>query len=765
MPKPTPRATLDFETRSACSLRNHGSWRYSLDPTTEILCLVWRLPYWETGRTALWHPAFPHLDIPESNDLDDRAELFTWIANGGLVEAHNAWFERGIWKNILTVSYGFPDIAHRQWRCSAAKAAAHSLPRALEDVGDATELEVVKDMDGHKVMKTVMKPRKPTKVDKAAWAKQHAPCRVCDGVGRVGSLKKDGTPTIKGMKCSRCKGSGARPGAKLPPMPLLYNESKELFERLWDYCRQDVLAEEALSLNLPDLSPLETEIFLTDQAVNERGFQLDPDAIAAALDIIDEEFKELNAELVVLTGGVVEKATQREHMMEWLETQGLSLDNTQKATIEELLARKEHPDNAPWFTVPTGAVRRGLELMLALGKSSTAKFVKMRDWICPDNRVHGGLLFHGASTGRWSGAGIQPHNFPKGKLKDMEDVWNILKYRNREVIPLIFADKDGNALSVMDTLSSALRGCIVAAPGKQLYVADYASIEARVLLWLAGDTDALDVFRTGADIYCYMADDIYGYTTNKRDHPKERGIGKIAVLGLGYQMGASKFVETCALGGVEMREDAECEVCRKPSKKHRHANHDFEDANPGEITAVKVVDAYRTKFWRVVQMWKDQEAAAISAVLTGRRVKAGRITWFTEDGFLYCELPSGRRLAYPEPEIHENYTSWGELRPQLTFMGLDTYTRQWRRLTTYGGMLTENIVQAVSRDLLAEAMLRCEKSETYVPVLTVHDEILAEASIGQGTVKEFEKLVAEVPTWAEGCPVEAEGFCATRYRK
>ena len=764
MHKHTPRATADFESRSECSLRNHGSWRYSLDPTTEVLCLAYRLPHWARGRTGLWHPAFPHLDIQESEDVDDLSELFRWVGDGGLIEAHNAWFERGIWKNIMAPSYGFPDIAHEQWRCSAAKAAAHSLPRALEDVAEVTELEIVKDLEGHKVMKSMMKPRKATKADKLAWAKQHEPCPHCDGAGRVGSLKKDGTPTKKGIKCPACHGAGYGNLDKVPPMPILWHESKELMERLWVYCRQDVLAEEELSVNLPDLSPLETQIYLTDQAVNERGFQLDPEAIAAALDIIDEECVDLNAELQVITGGKVEKATQRDRMLDWFETQNLFLDNTQAATLDAILAGESgHPSHQNIAV----EVRRAIELMRALGKSSTAKFVKMKDWICPDNRVHGGLLFHGASTGRWSGAGIQPHNFPKGKLKDMEDVWNIIKYRRRDVLPLIFADKDGNPLTVMDCLSSALRGAIVSAPGKQLYVADYASIEARVLLWLADDTEALKVFEEGRDIYCYMADDIYGYSTNKNDHPKERGIGKIAVLGLGYQMGPAKFVVTCALGGVEIVEDAECAICGYVSRKHRKQDRDhaFEDSMPGELTAVKIVDAYRAKFWRVKQMWNDQEAAAMKAVQTGRRIRCGKVYWFVEEDFLYCELPSGRRLAYPEPEINETWTSWGELRDILTFKGINIHSRKWERLSTYGGMLTENIVQAVARDLMAEAMLRCEESETYEPVLTVHDELIAEAVIGTGNVKEFEHLMATCPPWARGCPVEAEGWAGFRYHK
>lgn len=409
-----PRATIDFETRSTCSLRKCGSWKYSLDPGTEILCLAYHLPYWEKGRTGLWHPAFPHLGVEESNDLNDLAEPFAWVMGGGLVEAHNSWFERGVWQNIAVERFGFPPIAHDQWRCSAAKAAAHSLPRALEDVAEISELEVTKDLEGHKIMRQMMRPRKPIKADWLAWNRQHAPCPACVGVGKVQERKKDGTPKLKLSKCQVCNGRGHTLALQhVPPMPLLWHESRELLERLWLYCRQDVLAEVELSDNLPDLSMRETQIFLTDQAINERGFQLDPEAIAAALDIIDEECVDLNAELHLLTDGAVERATQRDRMIDWFEGQGVWLENTQAATLTAIL---DGTSGHPSHQTLTPKVKRSLELMQALGKSSTAKYAKMRDWICPDNRVRGSLLFHGASTGRWSGAGIQPQNFAKGTL-------------------------------------------------------------------------------------------------------------------------------------------------------------------------------------------------------------------------------------------------------------------------------------------------------------------------------------------------------------
>lgn len=364
-----PCATLDFETRSACSLKACGTWRYSIDATTEILCLAFRLPYWENGRTALWHPAFKHLGIEEADCWDDIEELVEWIQNDGLVEAHNVFFEYCIWNNILVPRYSWPVVAVENWRCSAAKAASYALPRGLDDAASALHLTIRKDVEGAKVMKKVRSPRKSLKKEREAWEK-----------------------------------------AGVTPPTLLWHESRELFEGLWRYCRIDVLAEEAVSAALEDLNPHETELFLLDLLINTRGFQLDQEAVRCALELVANETELLNAELATVTNGYVEKASQRENMKLWLASEGLELGDTQAATLDAYLA--------PACRTPlSAAVRRALELMRALGRSSTAKYQAMTDWADPrDWRVRGSLLYHGASTGRWTGKGIQPHNFVKSAL-------------------------------------------------------------------------------------------------------------------------------------------------------------------------------------------------------------------------------------------------------------------------------------------------------------------------------------------------------------
>lgn len=739
----TPKATIDFETRSVCSLTTAGTWRYSLDPSTDILCLGFRLPTWNLGRTALWHPEFPGMGIMTERDHEDALELVEWIESDRLVEAHNAFFERAMWVNKLAPVYGFPTIQNDQWRCSAAKAASHALPRGLDAALEALRLTIRKDAEGEAVNKKMYKPRKPVKAERVAWAVKHAGCPACLGKGKI----KVGR--AKATKCEACAGLGWK--GHVPDFPLVYHETDEMFANLFAYCRQDVLAEEALSDALPDLSPEETAIYLLDQTVNERGFRLDEQAVTSALTLIEGEQAKGLIELRELTNGEVQKASQRAQMIAWLASEGCYLPNTQKQTLDDQLL-------SPYIS---NRVRQAIGLIKTIGRSSTAKYKTMQAHMSPvDQRVRGGLKYHGATTGRWSGSGVQPHNFPKGKIEDIDTAWEVLKTEETDLIE----DYGGD---VMELLSFALRGAIIASEGNTLYVADYSSIEARVLLWMAEDHEGLDIFRRGEDIYCDMASTIYKRIVTKKDKD-ERALGKVAILGLGYQMGATKFVDTALLmGGVTIPEDVYCTDCGEPLKKHDHVKprHAFE-GDMTQMTAVKTVDAYRAKYWRVVNMWNDQNAAAIAAVEErGREVYEGKVMWQCRGKFLYCTLPSGRALAYPDPEVHYVDTPWGEPRATLTFMGVNTYNHQWERQNTYGGKIVENQVQAVSRDLLAAALLRCEMSDTYAPILSVHDEIICEAVIGGGTVEEYTLLMTTLPDWAYGCPVEADSWAGVRYRK
>jgi DNA polymerase len=665
----------------------------------------------------------PYPDLPEITraECPEIRELEEWVLGGGLVEAHNAWFERGIWTNIMVPRHGWFPVRHEQWRCSAAKCAAYSLPRSLENAIGALKLLIKKDVEGSKIMKKMAKPRKPRKSEVRDWVVAQLDMPLVPKAV-LKSLQLDVSPGDRGFEVhAQWEHEGSH--SRHFEMPYFWHMTPDLHERLCEYCHVDVLAEEGLSEALRDLSPTETKVYLMDQHINEMGFQVDGEAVAAALQLVDEIYGDLNRELAEITDGRVLKATQRVKMKEWFAENGLQLEDTQGATIDGWLKRQDLPPK----------VHRCLQLVRSLGRTSTAKYVAALDWSNPATwRIHGGLLYHGAGTGRWSGAGLQPHNFPRGNIKNMELAWEVLKSRDVRLIEMMYGD-------VMECLSFALRGLIIPSKGRKLFVADYAAIEARVVFWLAEDEEALNIFRRGECIYMAMATDIYGKPiTDKVKQAAERQLGKQAVLGLGYQMGAPKFMDTCAKYGIHL-----------------------------ELEFSKfVVDKYRTRFWRIKQMWWDQEAAAIEAVKRpGQTIRCGRIYWRTVDNVLHCKLPSGRLLSYVDPLVVKRPVPWGGTKDALTYMGVDPYSKKWRRQDTYGGMLVENITQAVARDLMAEAMLRAHAGDTYDVILSVHDELIAEADDGQGDVKEFEDLMAALPDWAEGCPVSAEGWSGYRYKK
>lgn len=288
----------------------------------------------------------------------------------------------------------------------------------------------------------------------------------------------------------------------------------------------------------------------------------------------------------------------------------------------------------------------------------------------------------------------------------------------------------------MEIFANCLRSVITAPPGRELIWADYNAIETRVLFWVADHEDGVEAFRQGRDLYCEMASAIYKREIIKEDK-FERQLGKTCILGAGYQMGGPKFQLTCKNQGIAIDEDM----------------------------AKLAIKAYRETHSPVVQLWWNLEKAAIAAVRgKGKRFKINHTIWWTDSNFLFCELPSGRKLSYYGPEIHYKNTPWGEKRPSLHHWGVNGVTKKWDLGATYGGMLTENIVQAISRDLLASAMLRIE-GPVYEIILTIHDEIIAEVDEKKGDLKEFEKLMAEVPPWAKGCPVRVEGQRGLRYKK
>lgn len=667
------RIHLDFETRSRLELRGPngvGAWRYSEDPSTEIICLRYRIGQGEMG---LWRFMMP-----------PPQDLFDAMASGQLSVAHNAFFELSIWMNICEKRMGWPPMPMRQRRCTAAKAAALSLPRALGKAGKVLSLTVVKDEDGKSAMMRLTKPRKPSKKNPYPW-----------------------------------------------------NADPQLWEKTFQYCADDVLAEEALDNALRDLDPKEQEVWFADQDINLRGVYIDLEAVKGAIRILEAITEEYNTELALVTGGEVESTTLNAQLLKWVQAQGAELTSLAANEVDELLGSPAAAD------LPA-QVRRALELRRLGSKSSSAKYKKMLMAVALDGRLRDLHMYHGAKTGRWAGKLVQMQNLPKGKLWDMDAAVEVIRTGDLNVVRAHIdtkKDKKTNEIRTQtfaptELLSYAIRGMFIAAPGKKFIVADYASIEARVVFWLAEEQKGLTVFLRGEDIYKEMASRIYNVAITAVT-PDQRQIGKFAILGLGFGMGWEKFMATCANFGVVITEEFAREVVR----------------------------VYRGEFTRIPALWKLQEEAAILAVQTGQIIPAGKCTWFKHGDFLYCRLPSGRKMAYFKPELRPGVTPWGETKMSLWTWVEDSMSKQWKLKPTYGGSLVENCTQAIARDFLAEAMLRCESSG-YPIAFHVHDEIVAEVADNDNTsVEKFIELLTELPEWGEGCPIAAEGWQGYRYRK
>jgi len=725
--------------------------------------MAYMLPGWTEPK--LWHRAHPDILIDES---DPPEELFEHIAQGGLVEAHNAFFERVVWRNVMTEQHLWPEVPHEAWRCSAAKASAHSLPRDLENACQAVNLPIEKDMDGRKLMLKLTKPRQMLKAEIEQW---------CEETGWFDDHDR-------------------LPGKKNPALPIVYHENPEELERLWEYCKQDVRAEHAFSQVVQDLSNEELRVWLMDQKMNEKGAAFDADLCRAALRAASKWKDRLNAELLEITG--IEKGSQRAAVKDWLAVQeNVPLEDTAADTIDYYL---KHDDLSP-------RARRVMEIMKSVNRTSTRKFQAVLNYMDTDGRVRDLLMYHGAGTGRWSGKGVQVQNFPRGDLKSlgltMDEACDLIKEGDVDWMHAMYGD-------VMTLLSWSTRGTLLASAGRDFMVADYSAIEARCVLWEANAQSALDVFRRGEDIYCDMATGIYGFQVIKGKHFTERQFGKQAILGLGYGMGFLTFLLTCRkyditfsredveriMGVREMQRyegwvrdylfpasDAETSKKRQASKVRRRLMEEREDPKAiiHELALMKyTVDVYRGRYPEVKQMWKDQEAAAIAAVQQpGQRFRCGVVTWYVEERtveavhgqdvktcFLYCELPSGRRLAYCSPEIKPTKTSWGETKPALRYMSVNGTTRKWERTHTYGGKLVENITQAIARDVMSNAMVLMDVDDVpYDPVITVHDETVSEVDKDEGSREDYEALMSSIPSWADGCPIEAEAERIERYRK
>lgn len=515
--------------------------------------------------------------------------------------------------------------------------------------------------------------------------------------------------------------------------PQWWDEPNKL-AALYEYCKQDVRVERELEKRLLALSPSEQTVWKLDYDINQRGVYIDRAAIKAAIAVVEREADRLNGDIRSATGNFVGFTTEVARITEWLRTRGVRLDGVAKADVLDLLANAELPDDC----------RNVLRIRQEAGKSSTAKLKKMLSAVSADGRIRNTTQYHGAGTGRWAGRRIQPHNMPRGTISAPE-VNHLLN-----LLPIIATAEwiryanffHGSAL---DVISSCLRGFICAAPGHDLISVDFANIEGRVLAWLAGEDWKLGAFRaqdngTGPEIYLVAAKMIWGLDFTKDD--PERQHGKVAELACGYGGGVGAFQTMAKTYLVKVSDTLADEIKTRWRKRHP----------------------------ATVQYWYDLEYAAKAAVLNpGEPFGAGpdkrRVAFKTKGSFLFCRLPSGRILCYPYPKIKPTETPWGEMRDQLHFMGVNE-KNQWVEMHTYGGSLSENVTQAVARDLLVEAMQRLTAAGAKV-VLHVHDEIVIEVpkTSPAHAQAEAQRITAVVPAWTAGLPVSTKGWRRKRYGK
>ena len=502
--------------------------------------------------------------------------------------------------------------------------------------------------------------------------------------------------------------------SKTDPTTLYTKESHpELYDKLYEYCVKDIDAEKAL-MDFLDQRGHSTnmEEYWVDQEINDLGVPIDMNLVNRASEIVRETFDRNNKKIMELTNGEIKSANQVAAIKRFCKSHGMELDSLSAATVDSILSEADTPK----------PIREILTIRKALSKGSVKKLNSAGLITCNDNRARGLLKYHAAHTGRWGGRYIQLQNLPRGSMSSDLAVEQIL---NGEV--------EGDPL---ETVSSSLRGMIAAEPDHKLLVGDFAGIEARDLLWLAGETAGVEAFRNNVDIYKTMAAKIYHVGVDEVTK-EQRTLGKVAILGLGYGMSASKFISICESYGMEISEEL----------------------------AQKVVDIYRDEYWRVVDLWKSLEQLAITACWQPNvLMKDDKLGFIKEKDFLYMILPSGRRISYFKPRVNDVETPWGETKPQLSFIGRNTYTRKFERVTTYGGKLTENACQAVARDMLMVSMNNLRVAG-YPIIFHVHDEAVSHVPKDFGSLEEFEKIMSITPEWAKDFPLSVEGFEAQRYRK
>lgn len=545
-----------------------------------------------------------------------------------------------------------------------------------------------------------------------------------DATGKAIGLPQDKRKLATGKAliryfCVPCKPTKNN-GRRTWNLPKHAPEKWELFK---EYCKQDVVTESAILKRLEAFPVPEEEekLWQMDIRMNAFGVKVDTALISGALQINDHSTELLENEARAITG--LQNPNSSVQLLDWIHNNGVEMDNLQKVTVTEKLSNDLPND-----------VRRALEIRQQLGKTSIKKYVAMDTAKGKDDRVRGLTQYYGANrTGRWAGRLVQMQNLPRNYIKTLDYARKLVKDRNYGGIKLLY----GN---VPDTLSQLIRTAFIPSEGNKFVVADFSAIEARVIAWLAGETWVNDVFATHGKIYEATVSQMFHVPIEKIAKGNLeyalRQKGKVATLALGYQGGANALI---AMGALNMGLSEE----ELPDIVHRWRN-----ANP-----------------RIRDLWYAVEEAALLVMQTAQPQAIYNLIFNLESdivygqNFLTVQLPSGRKLYYPRPFLKEN--QFGKL--AIHYYTVGQQTRKWEVTSTYGGKMTENIVQAIARDCLAETLRRIDAKGLQV-VFHVHDEVIIDAPM-ETTVGEICDLMAEPIPWAAGLILKGAGFESNYYMK
>lgn len=493
----------------------------------------------------------------------------------------------------------------------------------------------------------------------------------------------------------------------------------EVFKK---YCIRDVEVEQAILAKVRrlEIPAFDEELYTVDQRINDRGVMIDAQMVANAARFDDDYKAELLKEAQQISG--MENPNSPAQIKQYIhQATGLPIQSLNKKDLDDIEKQLKY------WPKP----RRVLEIRREMGKTSNKKYPAMLQCVCQDGRIHGLLQFCGAArTGRWAGRLVQIQNLPQNHLQDLDYARQLVKAGD-------LADFELNYSNPTQVLSELIRTAFIAKPGCTFHVCDFSAIEARVIAWIAGENWVLDVFRSGGDIYCATASQMFGVPVEKHGANAElRQKGKIAVLALGYGGGIGALEN---MGGSKMglTEREEKEIIQK-----------WRDANP-----------------RIVKFWATVEAAAMKALKTGESTTIHRgIEVAKRWGMLTITLPSGRIVCYPRARIGTEYgDSWRGDHEIIEYEGLNQTTKKWEAIRTYGGKLTENIVQSVARDILGIVILRAEAAGLKI-VFHIHDEIVVEAEPGQ-TLEDVTAIFSQPIDWCKDLPLKGAGYTTPYYLK